>query len=80
MYNAYLKSILPVPIVDIEVSPKNNYVYRITALSSLVDESKNLIEKRLRKNKRIKSIGTWFFKEHDFFYKQLVIEFNREGE
>ena len=77
MFNAYIRKILPIPIVNIEISPKNNYVYRITTYASVLDEQGVwcCCEKRLCKNKKIKSFNGWWFKEGDTFYKQGVIEF-----
>ena len=76
MYNDYLRKILPIPIVDIEVK---GYKYRITTYSSVIDESgvKATVTKRLKNNKRIKSFGEWWFKSDDRYYKQLIVEFER---
>ena len=77
MFDAYIKSIIPIPLVDIEVSPNNPYFYRVTAFASLVNEYRDSIDKRLYKNKRIKSYEGWFLKRGDCFYKQALIEFKK---
>lgn len=79
MYNAYIKEIMPIPVTNIEISPNNNYLYRITAFSSLVEENKKTIDKILGKNKRIKSYEGWWFKPQDIYYKQALIEFKKEN-
>ena len=80
MFNEYLKKVLPIPIINIEISQKNNYLYRITTYSSIINEwgTTKSIEQRVRKNKRIKSISGWFFKEGDTYYKQAIVEFVRK--
>ena len=78
MYNAYIKDIMPIPIEKIEISPNNNYMYRITAFSSLVDENKRTIDKILRRNKRIKSYEGWWLSPHNIIFKQALIEFKKE--
>lgn len=77
MYNDYLRKILPIPIVDIEVK---GYKYRITTYSSVIDEKgvKATVTRRLKNNKRIKSFGDWWFKNDDRYYKQLIVEFVNE--
>ena len=74
MFNEYLKKVLPIPIKEIKAS-KDGYKYLITTYSSVVNDMSKIIEQRVRKNKRIKSISDWFFKEGDTFYKQAVVEF-----
>jgi len=74
MFIEYLKKILPIPIKEIKAS-KDGYKYLITTYSSAVNDMNDIIEQRIRKNKRIKAISGWFFKEGDIFYKQAVIEF-----
>ena len=76
MYNDYLRSILPIPILDIKISQTNNYCYKILTYSKIADESNNTIRQRIKKCKRIKSIDGWY-SESDL-YKYAVIEFNRE--
>lgn len=79
LFNDYIRKILPIPIVQIEVSPKDSYIYRITTYSSVLNERGvwSGVEKRLYKNKKIKSFDGWWFKEGDTFYKQGVITFAR---
>ena len=76
MFNDYIKKILPIPITEIEVSP-DGYKYRITTHSSVISEYgvSDLINRRINKNKRIKSFDGWYLKENDFTKKQAVIEF-----
>lgn len=74
MFNEYLKKVLPIPIKEIKAS-KDGYKYLITTYSSVVNDMGKIIEQRVRKNKRIKSISCWFLKEGDTFYKQAVVEF-----
>ena len=78
MFDVYIKSIMPIPIENIEVSPNNPYFYRITAFASLVNENLKSINKRLSNNKKIKSYEGWFVKKDDFFYKQALIEFEKK--
>ena len=79
LFNAYIRKILPIPIVEIEVSPKDSYVYRITTYASVLKEQGvwSGVEKRLMKNKRIKTFDGWWFKEGDIFYKQGIIQFEK---
>lgn len=79
MFDKYIKSIMPIPLENIEVSPNNPYLYRITAFASLVDESRKSIDNRLYKNKRIKSYEGWFLKPNDSFFKQALIEFKKSA-
>lgn len=76
MYNEYIRSILPIPIIDIKVAKNNNYRYKVVAYSSVADESQNTIKDRVRKCKRMKSIEGWYF-DDDTNYKYAVIEFNK---
>ena len=78
MFNEYLKKILPIPIVKIEVN-NDGYKYRITTYTSVINErgAEETIRKRIIKNKRIKSFNGWYFKDNDINYKQVVIEFGR---
>lgn len=69
---------MPIPIENIEISPNNNYLYRLTVFSSLVDENKSIIDKILSKNKRIKTYEGWWLKPQDIVFKQALIEFKRE--
>lgn len=76
MFNAYLKKILPIPIVKIEVND-DGYKYRVTSYASVIDEygAAETIRKRIIKNKRIKSFNGWYYKKDDTYYKQAIIEF-----
>ena len=78
MFDAYIRSIMPVPVENIEVSPNNPYLYRITVFSSLVNENKKTIDKILSKNKKINSYEGWFLKPNDIFFKQSLIQFKKE--
>lgn len=78
MFDAYIRSIMPVPVENIEVSPNNPYLYRITVFSSLVNENKKTIDKILSKNKKINSYEGWFIKQNDIFFKQALIQFKKE--
>lgn len=78
MFDAYIRSIMPVPVENIEVSPNNPYLYRITVFSSLVNENKKTIDKILSKNKKINSYEGWFLKPNDIFFKQALIQFKKE--
>ena len=77
MFNEYLRKILPIPIVEIEISQKDNYLYRITTYATVIDESGTIdaIKRRIKSNKKIKSIGDWFFKDKDTSFKQAIVEF-----
>lgn len=76
MFTEYLRKILPIPIVRIEVN-EDGYKYRITTYASVIDERQTdkAIRTRIIKNKRIKSFSGWFYKDNDVYYKQAVIEF-----
>ena len=78
MFNKYLEKILPIPLVDIEVSKKDGYKYRITTYSSVLNEigTKERVAIRLKNNKRIKSFDGWYFKEDDPYLRQMIVEFN----
>lgn len=78
MFNDYIKSILPIPILDIKVSKTNNYRYKITTYSSVADEvqTRMAVENRVRKCKRMKSIEGWYL-DDDISRKYAVIEFVR---
>ena len=57
----------------VEMSDKNNYLYRITTYSSVINEygtEESVI-------KRIKSISHWRNKPDNNYYKQAIIEFAR---
>ena len=77
MFNNYIKKILPIPITDIQISPKDNYVYYITTYSSVLNERGvcSCLEKRLKRNKKIENFDGWWFKDGDTFYKQAIITF-----
>lgn len=79
MFNEYIRKILPIPIVMVENSQKDNYLYRITTYSSIINESgtENIIENIVNNCKRIKSISGWRSKPDNHFYKQAIIEFAR---
>lgn len=78
MFDKYLAKILPIPIVDIEVSKKDGYKYRITTYSSVLNEigTKERVAIRLKNNKRIKSFDGWYMKDKEPFFKQMIVEFN----
>lgn len=78
MFHEYIKKILPIPIVEIKAS-EDGYKYLITTYSSVIDEygCKNDILKRVKKNKRVKSISDWYFKEKNTYYKEAIIEMTR---
>lgn len=80
MFNEYLKKLLPIPIIGIEVS-KDGYSYRITTYSRVIEERgvEKMVEGRIIKNKRIKKFYGWFLKPHEPFYKQAVITFQKVG-
>lgn len=80
MFNEYLKKILPIPIINMEVN-NDGYKYRITTYASVIDErgTETTIRKRLNSNKRIKDISGWYFLPNDYFYKQMIIEFKHEN-
>lgn len=78
MFNEYIRKILPIPIIKIEIS-KDGYKYRITTYSSVINErgTIDIINKRINKNKKIKIFNGWQFKDNDYNYKQAIIEFNK---
>ena len=78
MYYDYLKSVLPIPILDINVAQNNNYRYKITTYSSVADEpqTRMAVENRVKKCKRMKSIEGWYL-DDDISKKHAVIEFVR---
>ena len=78
MFNEYIRKVLPIPIVEIKASD-DGYRYLITTYSSVIDEygCKNDIIKRVKKNKRMKCISDWYFKEKDTYYKDAILEMNR---
>lgn len=78
MFNDYIKSILPIPILDIKVAKNNSYRYKITTYSSVADEpqTRNIIEQRVNKCKRMKSIEGWYC-DKSADKKYAVIEFVR---
>lgn len=78
MFDDYIRSIMPIPVEDIEVSPNNAYLFRVTAFSSLVNENRKLIDEILYKNKKISSYEGWFLKRGDIYFKQALIEFKKK--
>ena len=68
---SYLRSIVPMPI---EIMILDGYRYAIKAPSSLVYEDNRRTEKRLLKNKRIKSFNGWHLCK-DLYYKFAIVEF-----
>ena len=78
MFNEYIKKILPIPIIEIQVN-KDGYKYLITTYSSVINEygCKDSINKRINKCKRIKSISYWWNKPNNSYYKQAIIEMNK---
>lgn len=78
MFDRYLEKILPIPLVDVEVSKNDGYKYRITTYASVIDETgiKNKVDMRLKNNKRIKSFDGWYFKDNDPYLRQMIVEFN----
>ena len=79
MFTNYIKKILPIPITNIETN-NDGYKYRVTTYSSVIDERgvKEVLRKRIRSNKKIKSMSDWGFKKGDTFYKQAIIEFYKK--
>ena len=78
MFNDYIKSILPIPILDIKVAKNNSYRYKIVTYSSVVDEpqTRMAVENRVKKCKRMKSIEGWYL-DDDISRKYAVVEFVR---
>jgi len=78
MFNDYIKSILPIPILDIKVAKNNAYRYKITTYSQVADEPTTLkvVEKRVKACKRMKSIEGWYL-DGDVSKKYAVVEFVR---
>ena len=78
MFNDYIKSVLPIPILDIKISKTNNYRYKITTYSSVADEPQTLmaVENRVKKGKRMKSIEGWYL-DDDCSRKYAIVEFVR---
>lgn len=76
MFDSYIKSVLPIPILDIKVAKNNSYRYKIVTYSSVADESKQAVENRVKKCKRMKSIEGWYL-DDDISRKYAVIEFVR---
>ena len=77
MFNKYLAKILPIPIVNIEVSKTDGYKYRVTTYASVINEYgvEKQVASRLGKNKRVKSFDGWYMKDNEPFYKQAIVEF-----
>ena len=77
MFDKYLQKILPIPIVNIEVSKTDGYKYRITTYASVLNEYgvEKLVANRLRGNKRVKSFDGWYMKDNEPFFKQAIVEF-----
>lgn len=78
MFNDYIKSVLPIPILDIKVAKNNSYRYKITTHANVADEpqTRMAIESRVKKCKRMKSIEGWYL-DDDISKKYAVIEFVR---
>jgi len=78
MFHGYIRKVLPIPIVEIKAS-EDGYKYLITTYSSAIDEygAKNDILKRVKQNKRMKSIDGWWFKENNTYYKEAILEMVR---
>lgn len=76
MFNEYIKSVLPIPILDIKVAKNNSYRYKIVTYSSVADESQDIVKNRVRKCKRMKSIDGWYL-DNDVNHKYAIIEFNK---
>ena len=76
MFNDYIKSVLPIPILDIKVSKTNKYRYKITTYSSVADElqTRRAVENRVKKCKRMKSIDGWYL-DGDCSRKYAIVEF-----
>ena len=76
MFNDYIKSILPIPILDIKVSKTNNYRYKITTHASVADEpqTRMAVENRVKKCKRMKTIEGWYL-DGDVSRKYAIVEF-----
>ena len=68
---SYLRAIVPMPI---DIMILDGYRYAIKAPSSLVYEDNKRTEKRLLKNKRIKSFNGWHLCK-DLYHKFAIVEF-----
>ena len=75
MFNDYIKSILPIPILDIKVAKNNAYRYKITTYSQVADEpqTRKVVEKRVKACKRMKSIDGWYL-DDDLSKKYAILE------
>lgn len=75
MFDSYIKSILPIPILDIKVAKNNAYRYKITTHASVADEpqTRKAVEKRVKACKRMKSIEGWYL-DGDVSRKYAVVE------
>ena len=78
MFNDYIKSVLPIPILDIKVAKNNSYRYKIVTYSSVADEpqTRMAVENRVKKCKRMKSIDGWYL-DGDISRKYAIVEFVR---
>ena len=74
MFDSYIRSILPIPIVNIKFD-KTGYLAKITTYSSVADEpqTRKTVEKRVRDCKRMKSIDGWYF-DDDISRKYAIVE------
>ena len=79
MFDKYLEKILPIPLVNVEVSKTDGYKYRITTYASVLDEYgiKDRIIMRLKNNKRIKDFDGWFLMADAPYLRQAIIEFKK---
>ena len=77
MFDKYLAKILPIPIVNIEVSKTDDYKYRITTYASVINEYgvEKQVVNRLGQNKRIKSFDGWYMKDNEPYFRQAIVEF-----
>ena len=75
MFDSYIKSILPIPILDIKVAKNNAYRYKVTTYSQVADEpqTRKAVEKRVKACKRMKSIEGWYL-DGDCGRKYAVVE------
>ena len=74
MFDSYIRSILPIPIVNIKFD-KTGYLAKITTYSSVADEpqTRKAVEKRVNACKRMKSIEGWYL-DGDVSRKYAVVE------
>ena len=74
MFGDYIKSVLPIPIIDIKFD-KTGYLAKITTYSSVADEpqTRKVVEKRVHDCKRMKSINGWYL-DDDLSKKYAILE------